>query len=916
MIASLLVLAMTFSSDLTGAMMRLPAWMQTMRIAAGDTFGTVEHAESSRRVTKTTVAAVIAAPAAFYERAYYVSEGRTNAWDVEQYGPLTPSPDSFTNGFNASPFYIPHGVGDPPLMVTNTLRLVEYDNIRRVYQDGMSSLIDDREDGRLPLARPSWDSDVRRVWWSHSEMPDSEAPAVASWCGTLEFSQLFPEKWFIPLAACGVAGDALHEKEFTPVPAWRRDSVVRQFLREVTFREPGDEGDLGVMVGYVGYEWYSNTVADVISRSFRHIGSGPLSYLTRYDPMSTRRLTPDEYVDIDISVQREYIDSFSVTIYDEPWEPWNELSKEYLYENFFGYDEVYADYARAEFTAPFTRGKIRAGYPIGDYETVVSRVFDFALPDVPEGADVLVFEGASPLSYIDVQSSNYWESAEGTYIASAGWDWDLEPNEVTLDAYESFVVTNGVYTNASEIAGACRAAAVMDRTFEIAQKRDAYYGATEIAVRGDGSLTNLPKVVRATAELKVIGTLPDVGAWVEMDLWFGADEKFDLPSYKQSDMEFSAFTNRPSAPADHDVVWFDGSYASINGFSVWARQAFNVNFQTNGIAVTELFAPDIVPPGEYHRARLHTLAGGEDGLTVYLQLEVDLWDTGAWVPGVAVPAAYCSPILAELTNFLAEVKVEADVSGTYNAYFTDPLDYQTAQDLYAFAGPSPSCFSAGKVRSAFRHSAGGVICERVKENYVKQRGESWPILSNPYNLVEHNYVDDPREQDRKYRIFHRFDYGASVGWLSEVVNDRKATRDRCLSVVSAATGVDLMNPSSVLRVEDGMLTGDGVSGYLMRIPGSVSVTVSPQTGSDYYVKRVGDKIELRRHPDDESPAIDTVSVNVQFGSLAMPFEYVGDASVEDQDVKDGYEFPPAAANGKESTILTTDWKWKALGIED
>lgn len=908
-IAALLVIAaMTFSTDFDGALMRLPGWMQTMTIPAVDTFGTAEHARyGTRRVTKTTVAATIAAPAAFYERAYYVSEGASNVWDTSLFGPLSPSADSFSFEFNAGPFYVPHSTNDPPLTVTNTLRLVEHKNIVRAFENGMRSLIDDREDGRLPLARPSWDSEIRRVFWSHTSMPDSVEPKEIHWTDTATFLDEHVSQWFVPLAACPADLNALHEHSFADDQENHKDSVVRQFFREVTF----GEDDLHSMIPDPGYTWYTNSVRDVISRSFGAPGDSRYSY--RYEGESLRLLS-DDYTDVQVSFQRESLGDFLVKIYDEPWEPWNELSKQYLYENFYGYDEPYADYGSAEFTAPFSRGSISAWFPTGSYEPVVSRTFEFDLTGVPDGADVVEFGGASPQAGIRVASSNGWASADGTYVESAGWIFG-EPNEVQMTAYKTVVVTNLVERRATAIAGACRAAAVMDRTFEIPQRRGAYLSATNYYVTGTGSLTNSPKAVKMTlAAARRTGTLPDVGNWVEFECTFGEGEKYDLPYLKERDMSVVVQGSSDQYPAERDYVGFEGSYLQLDSFGVFANLDSVITL-TNSVDVEDLVPANMLPPGEVVRVDFGTSGGSrQDDFILYHESRVWLDGDDPTYWRVSLEHMDAELLAEEMTNLLFLVTVRANVSGSYGLHVTDPLDADTARRLYAFAGPSASCFSTGRAGRASAVCAGGCVIEYVKSDF--DRGSSgWPDISNPEHLYEYNYSPiDYFRQVRKYATYKEREFNSMLGWVDDLVKARSDTRQKCMSELAAVAGVDVGNPASAIAVTAGMLTGGEVRGETLTLTIGPRVWSVPGAGT-YYARNNGGTVEVNTKPDWTGLPVSRLDYYMQIGKTVTP-QHLGTLPVDDQKVDGTREKRPFAANGKAAAMITTDWKWKALGTEE
>lgn len=920
-IAALLIVAATFSTDLDGALMRLPAWMQTMTIPAADTFGTVEHAKyGTRRVTRNAVAAVIAAPAAFYERAYYASEGASNVWDTQQYGPVGPSADAFSHEFDAGPFYVSHSTNDPPLTVTNTLRLVEHDNIVRAFEDGMSSLIDNREDGMLPLARPSWDSDVRRVFWSHTDMPESVEPKALDWTHVGTFVDNRVQQWFVPLAACAEVNDALHDSAFTPSPGDRKDAVVRQFLRDITFGEAGGaEYDLDAMIPETGYGWYTNGVRDVISKSFGTPGDTRYGYRVESE---TLRLMPDDYTDVKTSYQRIPVREFAVKIYDDPWMPWNDLTKDYLFLNYPGYNELEAIFYAAEFRRPaafepFGDCRIEAAFPTEYGDPQLFRFFTFTLPDLPENADTVVFEGSSAMAQLDVESSNHWQTIEGTYIKSANWYDNWEPNEMTMTAYETVFVTNSIERRATDIAGACRAAAVMDRTFELPQKRETYLAATNYYVSGCGSLTNTPKTVKVTkVELKRVGMLPDVGDWVEVEYTFGEGEDYGLPNVKEHDLDVNVQGDSSLYPAERDVVHFEGSYLMLNSFDALAAEDYQIIF-TNSVDATELVPIVMLPPGgEYRRVDFGTYGGN-------LESDFQLYHLSrVWIDGdepthfrIPIDGLVASWMAEFLTNMQFRVVVRANVSGEYSLHVTDPLDANTARELYAFAGPSSSCFATGRAKRSSVMCAGGCIVDYVKPDYERGRGR-WPDISSPMRLDEYEYSPiDIFIQARKYATFDERRFSSALGWVGELVKARSETRQKCLSELSNVAGVDLGNLSSAIRVTSGMLTGGRVRGETMTLTSGPSVWSVPPAGT-YYARNNGGSVEINTKPDGSGTRVDRLDYYMRFGSVGGPPMFADSLPIDDQKVDEGYEKRPFAANGKASAVITTDWKWKALGIED
>lgn len=918
--AALMLIAATFSTDFDGALMRIPAWMQTMTVHSPDSFGTVEHAKhSSRRVTKDTIAAIIAAPAAFYERAYYVSEGASNVWDTSEYGPLSPSADAFSHDFDAGPYYVPHSTNDPPLTVTNTLRLVEHDNIVRAFEDGMSSLIDSREDGRLPLARPSWDSDVRRVFWSHTKMPDSEDAVAVDWTTPNTFVGRRVQQWFVPLAACAMGWDALHESSFWPSPGERKDSVVRQFFRDATFGTAGGaERDLDAMIPDPGYDWYTNGVRDVISRSFGTPGDSQYRYRGEHE---TLRLVSDDYTDVETSHQRIPVSSFDVKIYDEPWTPWDDLSKEYLYlSGYVGYTEMWADIYAAEFRRPgafepFGDCRIEAAFPTYWEDPQVFRFFTFTMPDLPENADTVVFEGWGGLALLDVESSNNWQTIEGTYLKSANWYDNWEPNEMTMTAYETILVTNSVTRRATDIAGACRAAAVMDRTFELPQRREAHLTATNYLVDSEGSLTNTPKTVKVTSiELRHVGMLPDIGDWLEFEYTFGEGEDYALPNVMES-TNVSVQADGELLPAERDVVSFQGSYLDLDSFDALAAEDFKV-LLTGSVDVAEFDVVEYFPQGEWRRVDVATRGGAWEADT-----GLDLM-AAVWIPGKDRPEEIRADVLDAhqiydyVTNMQLRVSVRATVDGYYRLEVTDPLDARTARELYAFAGPSASCFSTGRAKRSLVTCAGGCITEYVRPDYIKLAWESWPDISGPTELHEYDYSPlDTFRQARKNATFDDRGVGSANEWLDGIIDARSRTRQKCISELANVAGVDVNDLASAIKVKSGMLTGGNVRGEAMRMAGSLSVWTKPSVGT-YYARRSGGAFEFNTKPDGSGERIEKFDVFVQFGEIGKSPVYVAQLPIDDQKVDEGCEKPPFAANGKASAVVTTDWNWKALGIED
>lgn len=896
MIAAVL-LALTFHTEGLNDFMRVPAWMQPMSLTAAETFGTPEHmAQASHRITKKTIAAVIAAPAAFYERAYYVSEGASNVWDTTEYGPLEPSADSFTNGLNCGQFYIPHGTNDAPLTVTNTLRFVEYDNVRNVFAGGMMPLVDNREGGRLPLHRPSWDSSYRKVFWSFSEMPDVKPfDNAISWNSAERFGARNPCYWFIPLAAPAVTGDEglLHMTAFNATP--EHDTVTRQFLEEITFPSilSQQAGDLNLLDPKSSYSFYTNALTDIIADAFTFNHGSVYSDST----FSTRRLVPDEFIDVDADAQRENIGNFSVKLYEGKWEPWNELSKDYLYENFFGYDTLYADFDRVEYAMPSKRGRIKAKYPTNFGEPMVLRTFEFALTNAPENADIVVYEGGSAASWVDVESSNYWESAEGTYIASAGWI-DGEPNEISMTAYKISIVTNSETHRVSDIAGACRAAAVMNRTYEIAQKKSAAYNYTNYVVTGHGFLTNREAIVNAKVTVK-----PTPGGdSVEIEYAFCDGDTLAMPNLKGKDMEFTIETNAIPLGADakFDFFHFDGSYLSVNEFQVFATEASELS-GSGMIAITNF--PDLrIPEGELCETRFLLRVRDRKPYARFVPLGHSEFD---------VPVSGLE-IVAE-TNLSVSVNVSAIIGGTYQYSVSDKLDKNTASRLYAFAGPSESCYQTGRVKSSESYSAGGAILEYVY-NYPRDRGDDvWPALG--FELTEAETERQFFRQQREYRTFPKLTSARDWAWLDQIVSSRENTRGKCQGLVQAIVGGDPAEPLSIMNVRDAMIKGADLHGTGYTMPGNVRLFSVPSDLGTYYLLRDGTGVHLYADPN-RGVEVDEIQVTYIIGGMGARPQLVGIIPMSDQCVSPEYTKPPACANGKTSTIITTDWKWKALGIED
>ena len=304
-VLSALVFAFTISTESNRNFMRAPEWVPEV-IGEECTFGTHEHManEYALRLTDSYIGAITAIYDAFYERAYFGSVGPSNNWQeaADDYTGI----NVFKVGRNFDFFYkclvytnddgtVVGDTNSTGLVLTDSRRLVEYDNLRTFFTRAYNNFLDNG--GRPLLGRSTWETDNRMQYWSCSRMPNGGGRIVPNafvtsqwWHGSRGYGGPSQLETFIPLSAMSHQG-----------ALWSDGEQVEHIVRSLLLGSwTGDEivygeDDLGQILRESGSpeEGFIGKPPSVLFDGIYHSGTNGIS-----GEDCPRRLLPDIYTNI------------------------------------------------------------------------------------------------------------------------------------------------------------------------------------------------------------------------------------------------------------------------------------------------------------------------------------------------------------------------------------------------------------------------------------------------------------------------------------------------------------------------------------------------------------------------------------------------------------------------------------------
>lgn len=467
-----IILAVSIESSSINTFMRLPPWIPKSADAA-HTFGSEDHTNATRRTTADTLSAVESVFDAYYERMFFMSEGRSNDWDTAQYGPRPSTVRDlqlveFTNfpHYASSMFvYRPADTNatDYPRQVTDTRRLVEFPNLFALADKITLDIFDEgglvygtREGIFLPY-KPTWIGDYRRVVYPGSSwMPGELHPDEFDWReGFPSLSEWAFTNCCLPVYECATDGIFRVTEEYR-IPNGFYNLHTR-WLLSFDFGElfSGYHGSEGPYINTLedSRPWVDATVPDIIRAEFPL--SSPESGITN----RTRRLMKDDYLTYDVTFEETLIESKEVTLdlsevrpEDSAWG--GEMDYDYDYTRLKSYEFDFA-------SNTLTRASLETSEWTPAYDAISWS--GNKQVDAPDDYDRVEVFGTSPYAGGYVLSDAY--GGDGL------WHWEGSEAGILFNFYKNIATTNAVHTNSSIVATESRILSMLDRSYEIADKR-------------------------------------------------------------------------------------------------------------------------------------------------------------------------------------------------------------------------------------------------------------------------------------------------------------------------------------------------------------------------------------------------------------------------------------------------------------
>ena len=889
-----IVFAGSISSDAVNNFMQLPAWMPSS-VSADDTFGSPDRTNASHRVTEKTLAAAVAAFDALYERAYYSSEGRSNGWDVAEYGPREPCAEMMTNHVRSLFQYKSWDTNGVPLVAPGTRRLVDFENVGEFYDKAFREAVTENHGGVTLLDRgTNWNSDARSVFFACTNTPGLVDPALyTSWSvNGIDIADdgsnlMTYQQNFIPLMSA-----RLGDLDPGAAPPSVDELPSARFCSQFMFGTSDHLNAAGWPASFTLDEVFANALGC----------SSNLAYDVMGEPHS-RRLLPDERETVDTSVEEEYLGSMDASWTDRSseelmsWQPWFDLP-----------------------ASSYGGGYLSFVY--GDYETRIpvseDGVFRADVAAVTEGEDEvrreleLFSEYAADMEADTAVIPNYEVAYFSSFADSEGvvtnGSWDVVYPEFTVDFYRHVIVTNSITTNVSVLATMGREMAVMNRTYEVVphhSKADPVDEDTLLRVEstyayGSGGYLDSPtNFIRG--KLHVLSHDPLSVEWKkEGD---GPILLFPPSEVTQPMAIANSVTTNNYVDTRTDRIRFHGARLSAGFDFVGTHNASLVN--TSPFSLGGEYE---VSDGLYHAES--ALTYGVDKVTVsvtFMDRIIGLVDV--------------SHANIEDTVFAVPVFSRLIVDGSYSLDATEEMTIEKVERAYGFMGPSKRAFNSGRVVGNFCRSYGGLgyfeDFALLNNGTMSDRPITSEIPYDDYIVgMELVYEDDSEPMERMRAHYKSSDtiqkVFASENILPLILEDRKITRDAAFSAVSSRIGCDVNNPSDVLDF----------SGSANPVTTELSVFESRELDVDVsrdevYLVEVKDKsithvYAVRSYDQHHSTTEEVSSVRLEISVGTVKAWDLIESYHPEPRLSDFAGRAPCHADGKSGRISWTDWNWKAL----
>lgn len=843
------VLAVSISSEKIDTFMTLPDWMPTS-VDAEHTFGSDERTNVSRRVTADTLAAVESIFDAYHERVFFTSEGRSNNWDVAEFGPRPTSESSLANvsvtnrdsfrvyAYGVSTNDTPRGIRAVP----DTRRLVEYGNLIGLAAKLRDDVFDAdwhphgvlETDGIFMEYRPTWApresgyyDEYRQVYIGSSAMPGNLRPDEFDWRSGIPYL----DEWAVtncclPFAEC-CGSDVFKDGQGYALST--RAYLHRRWLERI------DCGHLSFDSTSGGHSYLrrlddsrpwlpESTVSQVIDSKFPSgsAESGIMNF--------THRLVPDDYMVYDVETREELAVSrpvtvdFSGTREEGAVVPWPE-HEEYRYSTLVSYD------------FDIGSGKLKSvKLRCEDVDDELESHDEQTVGPPPEGT---VRHEVQPNPDYEM----YW--APFGYVTSyydpPGWTWHGTYAQLVVNYYKLVVITNSVTTNSSLLATESRALSLVDRTYELAPRCPFAAGYPVCSETRNTYLYGRAEY-GCTAPLSFTSYGDWTGSGSHLECYFGNDYPVTPEGWE---LVYSTnFVNTTVIGTNYDLRVRYRSTGIVADAGCGAT-AYGVGLEYDGPAEQET---------SDHERYYHTLFADWGGATlVSYDIDTGNADSVGLYVGVSEDA-YVSLSLS----------VEQRLSRT----FTTAPSYSAVDRCYPYYGPGTLSFATGRVKES--HCTLG--CCLVSVN-----GGWWTPITDIEQALDWGTVKD--------------------------------IADTPLYTVKSA---QISNNAGVIRaISDAIGSGGWAQtklGTLVRAAGCDVAKLEPTIGLIGNIDNVGGysgavlSIDIR----DQQPSTNKWPEHIEF-TFGLQ-----NAREDPQLVVEATSDPFAADVLLTDPLISTEWKWKAL----
>ena len=851
-----IILAVSIESSSINTFMRLPNWMPTS-VDAAHTFGSEDHTNATRRTTADTLAAVESVFDAYYERMFFMSEGRSNDWDTAQYGPRPSTVRDlqsveFTNfpHYASSMFvYRPADTNatDYPRQVTDTRRLVEFGNLFSLADKITLDFFDEgglvygtREGIFLPY-KPTWIGDYRRVVYPGSSwMPGELHPDEFDWReGFPSLSEWAFTNCCLPVYECATDGIFRVTEEYRLQHGFY--NLHTRWLLSFDFGElfSGYHGSEGPYINTLedSRPWVDATVPDLIRAKFPL--SSPESGITN----RTRRLMKDDYLTYDVTFAELNICSTFVDLdlsevrpEDSPWG--GEMDYDYLYDRMESYEFDVSSNSLTSVTVETTEGPSDSISWSGLKQV-----------ECPGDYDRMEVYLSGPAHGYVISSS---------YEGDCLWHWMNPSAQIGFNFWKYVATTNAVYTNSSVVATESRVLSMLDRSYEIADKR---FPAGMYSVT-----SNLMRTISSSVSSSGYSEFfpPATG-----DGWEQGEDDCSVILRADTDTEATISLKTDSFTWREDVTGPDENYNLTRakfrfsglktelGGIVYTSTGFDADYKTNGITPIA---------GSAFTHSLRAVSG-----------DVILRSTEN-ISGASVEAR------VSIVSKEPRILVGINYNQVASLMTTTPAMRDCINQLYPWYGPGRLSFSTFRVEDCIVTLCAAIeLLKGVRQpdnKFIDH--DSWTLP-----LTDLNYHDftDTRAYTRKFLYSVRYESAAQNASVVNLVYEALGSgwaRDGLISKCTEEMGGEF-SPYS-------LLVGD------IKVLVKNSFGIARYKGGNYYIR---------------CPR----ASNMCFPGLYAGFEVNHTGEAPELDYDKAFTAPVSADLLLSDPLISTQWKWHALKTE-